>query len=83
MDAVITGKRRVTLPKPLREALKLGTGDRVSFLIDEGGTARLIPRQGLVRRLRGCVPPPERPVSVEDIQYGIEGVALRRGRAEP
>ncbi|NBC34162.1 MAG: AbrB/MazE/SpoVT family DNA-binding domain-containing protein [Alphaproteobacteria bacterium] len=83
MDAIITSKGRVTLPKPLREALKLGTGDKVVFLIDEDGTARLIPRHGSVRRLKGCVPPPERPVSLEDIQHGIEASVLRRGQDEP
>lgn len=83
MEAVITSQGQVTLPKPLREALDLGTGDRVTFVIDEDGTVRLIPKHGSVRRLKGCVPPPEKPVSLEEIQRAIEAGAIRRGLVKP
>lgn len=43
MQAIISSKGQVTLPKALRDRLHLTTGDRVEFVVDEDGVVRLIP----------------------------------------
>lgn len=44
--ATLTSKGQVTIPKPVRDALGLATGDRVEFAIGPGGEVRLeVPRR--------------------------------------
>jgi AbrB family looped-hinge helix DNA binding protein len=40
-NAKVMAKGQVTIPKDVREALGVGTGDRVTFLVD-GSTVRII-----------------------------------------
>ena len=36
VESGITSKGQTTLPKPVREALGVGAGDRVRYIIDDG-----------------------------------------------
>jgi AbrB family looped-hinge helix DNA binding protein len=37
----LTTKYQATIPKPVREALRLGAGDRIEFLLDDSGDVRV------------------------------------------
>ena len=39
--STLTSKYQATIPKPIRDALELGAGDRVEFLVDHDGAVRL------------------------------------------
>lgn len=39
--STMTSKYQATIPKPVREALDLGAGDRIEFVIDEQGVRLL------------------------------------------
>jgi AbrB family looped-hinge helix DNA binding protein len=39
--STLTSKYQATVPKPVREALRLGAGDRIEFTVERGGTVRL------------------------------------------
>lgn len=49
--ATVTSKGQITLPKEVREHLHIGEGDRLEFLIDEGGEVRVRPVAGSVGAL--------------------------------
>ena len=51
--ATLTSKGQVTVPKAIRDLLRLGTGDRVDFVVREDGTVVLRPATVHVRELRG------------------------------
>lgn len=51
----ITSKGQITLPKEVREHLHVGEGDRIEFLIDEGGAVRVRPVAGTVTALFGLL----------------------------
>ena len=72
MEATITSKGQITLPKDLREQLHLATGDRVIFLMEEDGSVHLIPKHASLKDLKGVVPKPEQPVSLEEMERAIE-----------
>ena len=55
MEATITVKGQITLPKALRDALHLKTGDRVFFEELEGGAYIITPITTDVQTLKGCV----------------------------
>lgn len=78
MQATISSKGQITLPKALREQLHLSTGDRVEFVVDENGSVRLIPKHLSVRMLKGILPKPDTPVSLEEMERAIEEGAADR-----
>ena len=73
MHATVTSKGQITLPKALREKLKISAGDRVEFIIDndEQG-ARLVVTNIPVTSLKGMLPRPSQPVSLEDMERAVQ-----------
>lgn len=70
--ATITSKGQITLPKEVREHLHIGEGDRLEFLIDEGGEVRVRPVPGSVEAFFGLLRRLEVPArSVQEIDEGI------------
>ena len=69
--ATITSKGQITIPKEIRAALNLDTGDRINFVLDAYGKVAFIPATKDVRGLKGCVPKPAVPVSLEDMEATI------------
>jgi antitoxin PrlF len=71
MQATITSKGQVTVPKAVRDRFHLSPGDKIEFLIDEDGTLRVIPVTATLRELKGMVPKPDRGVSLTEMQEAI------------
>ena len=67
MHAAITRQGQVTIPPDVREALHLHEGDRVDFVIEAGGTVRLVPVTASITELKGMLPPAERILSLEEM----------------
>jgi AbrB family looped-hinge helix DNA binding protein len=53
--ARLTSKGQLTLPKPIRELLRVGSGDRVDFVAQDDGTVVLRAASGDIRQLRGLL----------------------------
>ena len=73
----LTSKGQVTIPKPLRDKLKLRAGDRLDFAVDPDGTVRLVPVTASVKELKGLVPPPKRALSLDELDDAIAEGASR------
>ena len=71
MQATITSKSQITLPKALRDQLQLVSGDRVEFIIDESNVVRMLPRKASVTNLKGMLPKPDKPVTLEEMEAAI------------
>ncbi len=71
--ATLTSKGQITLPKALRDELKLKPGDKVDFVRDSGGEYHLKPANTDVRELSGFLSHLYKgpPVSVEGMDEGI------------
>lgn len=71
-EATLTTKGQVTIPKRVRDHLKLETGARLDFVIEDDGTVMLRPVTRHVRELAGLLHRPgRRPVSVDEMNEGI------------
>ncbi len=70
--ATLSAKGRITLPLQVRESLGLTEGDRVEFIEIETGKFAVIAASASVRSLKGAVPKPATPVSIEDMNDAIE-----------
>ena len=77
MHATITSKGQVTVPKPVRDRLHLKAGDRIDFVLEDDGCVRVTPVNASVTRLKGMVPKPEIPVSLEAMDESIAREAAR------
>ena len=71
MHATITSKGQITLPKALREQLQLSPGDRVEFILEDDNVVRMLPRLASVKHLKGMLPKPARPVTLEQMDEAI------------
>ncbi|GJL56490.1 MAG: AbrB family transcriptional regulator [Nitrospirales bacterium] len=74
--ATLTSKGQLTLPKEIRDQLKLGPGDRVEFLVGSDGRITVWPVTSDVKTLKGMIPKPKKPVTLEAMRAAIR----RRGR---
>jgi len=70
--STITSKGQITLPKKIRKKLNLHAGNKVEFIIDSKGTVKMIPIKASIKDLKGMLPKPNKPVSLEDMQSAIE-----------
>lgn len=80
MLATLSSKGQVTLPAPIREALKLETGARLDFMLQADGSIRIVPVTRDPLAIGAVLPPPRRstPASQEEIRAGIAAHAARR-----
>ncbi len=77
-SATVTSKGQVTIPKAIRDFLKVKSGDLIDFLIDREG--KVVVRAGTVHvgELRGILHRPGRkPVSLEEMD---EAIARHHGK---
>ena len=72
VEATITSKGQVTLPKALREALNLSTGDKLCFVLSGENEVRMIPKHLPVQKLKGILPAPDLPVSLEEMKLAVQ-----------
>lgn len=69
--ATVTTKGQLTLPKEIRTALGVGPGDKVEFVRMEDGNYAVMPATQSVKKLKGLIPKPRKPVSLADMDAAI------------
>jgi len=78
MEAMLSSKGQVTIPKAVRDRLRINPGDRFKFFFHPDGVI-ILPKISTAR-LKGMIPKPARPVSAEQIDRAIEEGATERFR---
>lgn len=73
--STLTSKGQITIPKALREALGLESGDRVAFRLRRDGVVEMVPETVDLLSLRGSVRPDVRGVTVEAMNEAIRDAA--------
>ncbi|MFH1463129.1 MAG: AbrB/MazE/SpoVT family DNA-binding domain-containing protein [Pseudomonadota bacterium] len=67
----ITAKGQITIPKAIRDALGVDTGDRVEFVVRADGVVEMIARTRPLLSLAGVLGVRRLGVTVEDMDAGI------------
>ncbi len=80
MEATLTSKGQITIPKAVRDSLKLHVGDRLEFLVDPDGSVRIVPATRPVTDLKVLLPRPTRALSLEEIDAVIAERGARKKR---
>jgi antitoxin PrlF len=75
--ATVTSKGQITIPKEVRDALGLESGDRVEFVAAAPGVYEILAASKDVRELKGMIARPRKPVSVEDMRKAVARRASR------
>ncbi len=70
-SAKLTSKGQLTLPRPVRDALGVGPGDRVEFVRLADGSFAVMAATKPIGRLKGSIPKPQLPVSIADMNDAI------------
>lgn len=80
MESAITSKGQATIPKAIRDHLRLKPGDRIKFFVHPDGSVVLLPKIP-VSALRGVVTPLGRTVSLDEMAEAAAAGAARLPRA--
>jgi AbrB family looped-hinge helix DNA binding protein len=80
--ATVTTNGQVTIPKEIRDYLKLETGSKVEFVIDENGDVRIIPLNVPLEALSGVLHRPGmKTATIEEMEAAICADARRLANA--
>lgn len=74
---MLTSKGQTTIPKDVREHLGLKAGDRIEFVLTEDKSVTLRPATRPVTDLKGILPRPPKPVSIEAMNAAVRKRAGR------
>lgn len=77
MDSAVTSKGQATIPKAIRDHLRLKPGDRVKFFVHPDGSVVLLPKRPAAA-LRGIVKPSGHTVTIEDMSKAVAGGTVER-----
>lgn len=76
--ATVTSKGQITIPKPARDAVGLGSGDRVCFTVRADGVIELVPETVDLMSLFGILKPSVKGVGIEAMNEAIGDAAAGR-----
>jgi AbrB family looped-hinge helix DNA binding protein len=80
MESALTTKGQATIPKAIREHLKVGPGDRIKFFKHPDGTVVLLPKLP-TSRLKGIIAGRRRrPASVGEMDEAVAAGAVKRSQ---
>jgi len=78
MEARLSSKGQATIPKAVRDRLQIKAGDRFKFFFHPDGVI-ILPKISTAR-LKGMIPKPAQPVSLEEMDRAIAEGATERFR---
>ncbi len=73
VGAKLTVKGQITIPKNVRDALRLATGDRVVFRLRDDGVAEMAAPSGNLLDLHGLLRPRKKGVTLARMDEAIRG----------
>jgi antitoxin PrlF len=76
--STLTSKGQTTIPKDIRDRLGLKPGDKIKFMVNPDGSVTLVAANLSVRQLRGILPRPERPATIEEMSEAIADAVVER-----
>jgi antitoxin PrlF len=71
MEATLTSKGQITVPKPVRDRLHLHAGDKFDFVMQDDCRLELVVKKSALQVLKGLIAPPVTGVTLEDMEKAI------------
>ena len=79
-SATVTSKGQVTIPVDVRTKLGLRPGSRLAFVPTASGGYEIHPEAASIKDLKGAIPRPPRPVSLDEMDDAIATAATAEAR---
>lgn len=76
-SSTLTSKGQITIPAEVRRKLGLRAGSRLFFVPNEAGAYEIHAQTASIWDLKGAVPPPPTPVSLQDMDEAVAEEASR------
>lgn len=70
-SSTLTRKGQTTIPKAIRERLNLKPGDRIDFVVEQGGVVRLVAKNRTLDDLKRSLPKPKQRLSGDELESAI------------
>ena len=80
LAATVSSRGRVVIPGDVRRRLGLTQGSVLRFVLDADGV-RLLPAAGDIRRLKGRLARPAKPVSIDEMNRAVAARCARSSRS--
>ena len=81
MEATITSKGQITLPKSFRDKYNLKTGEKLVFIDQADGTTQIIVRRQNIQSIIGILKPrANRSISIEEMSDAAQKAAVNEFR---
>jgi antitoxin PrlF len=77
-EATITSKGQVTLPKEVRECLRVRKGDKVRFVVEDKARIAVTRAEHSIRDLFGILGKPRRSATLEEMDEAVRQHAVER-----
>ena len=80
MTVTVTSKGQVTLPSEARRRMGIRAGTKLEFIVRGDDRMEVVVVGGSVRDLKGALPKPRKPLSLEEIDAAVAKGARRAAR---
>jgi AbrB family looped-hinge helix DNA binding protein len=77
-EATMTSKGQVTVPQEIRDRLRLRSGQRLKFTIEDGNRVVIAQSYARLSELVGVLPKPKRTITLEEMDEAIHKSAIDR-----
>jgi len=77
-EAAVTSRGQVTIPKQVREALRLKPGQKVRFAVGDGERATLTPVYRRLADLAGILGKPKKRLSIEEMDEAVRRAVVEK-----
>jgi antitoxin PrlF len=76
VESALSVKGQVTIPKAIREYLKLRPGDRIKFFLHPDGSVVILPKLS-VTALKGIIPSRKGAVKIDEMRAAVAAIGGR------
>lgn len=77
-EATITSKGQVTVPREIREQLRLRSGHKLRFALEDANRAVITPVSKRLHELAGMLSKPKRKATLEEMDEGIRNAVAEK-----
>lgn len=75
MQAILGDRGQIIIPEAIRQELHLQPGDAVEVVLGDAGEIKLLPVGASITKLKGMLPRPAKPLSLDEMDEVIAKAA--------
>lgn len=77
MQVTLNDSHQIVLPESILQHLHIKPGDAVEIIVGDEGEIKLLPIANSITKLKGMLPKPKKPLSIQEMEAAIIKGATR------